>query len=126
MKVNNIAELTPMTKALWKIHFYSAKVMKDLESLPAGIQADFIDLLDQVEIYGSALGEPHTKSMRKELFEIRAHGPEGQGRSLFCSIKDNRVIILRIFQKKTQKTPKKDLELGYQRLKEVKNGKLKL
>ena len=126
MKVNNIANLTLMTKASWEIHFYSERVMKDLESLPAGIQADFIDLLDQVEIYGPALGEPHTKSMGRGLFEIRAHGPEGQGRGLFCSIKDNRVIILHIFQKKTQKTPKKDLELGYQRLKEVKNGKLKL
>ena len=58
MKVNNIANLTPMTKVLWVIHFYSAKVMKDLESLPAGIQADFIDLLDQVGIYGPLSASP--------------------------------------------------------------------
>ncbi len=115
-----------MKKPQWEIHFYSEKVMKEMESLPAGIQADFIDLLDQVEIYGPALGEPHTKSMGRGLFEIRAHGSEGQGRGLFCSIKTNKIVILHIFQKKSQKTPKKDLSLGYQRLKEVKNGNIQL
>lgn len=44
-----------MAKASWETHFYSEKVMEDLESLPADIQVDFIDLLDQVEIYGPAL-----------------------------------------------------------------------
>ncbi|GAA4648303.1 hypothetical protein GCM10023116_05700 [Kistimonas scapharcae] len=125
-QVNIIANLLSMKKALWDIHFYSEKVMRAMENLPAGIQADFIDLLDQVGIYGPALGEPHTKSMGKGLYEIRAHGSEGQGRGLFCSIKENKVVILHVFQKKSQKTPKKDLELGYQRLKEVKSGKVKL
>ncbi|MTI12015.1 type II toxin-antitoxin system RelE/ParE family toxin [Sansalvadorimonas verongulae] len=115
-----------MKSAQWEIHFYSKKVMKEMESLPAGIQADFIDLLDQVEVYGPALGEPHTKSMGRGLFEIRAHGAEGQGRGLFCSVKQNKLVILHIFQKKSQKTPKKDLDIGYQRLKEVKNGQVKL
>ena len=39
----------------------------------------------------------------------------------------DRVIVLHAFQKKTQKTPKKDIDLAKQRLKlvleEVKNGK---
>ena len=44
-----------MAKASWETHFYSEKVIEDLESLTADIQVDFIDLLDQVEIYGPAL-----------------------------------------------------------------------
>ncbi|WP_422489949.1 type II toxin-antitoxin system RelE/ParE family toxin [Endozoicomonas sp. ALE010] len=34
--------------------------------------------------------------------------------------------LLHVFQKKTQKTPKRELELGYQRMREVQHGKLKL
>ncbi|WP_317143682.1 type II toxin-antitoxin system RelE/ParE family toxin [Endozoicomonas sp. 8E] len=55
-----------------------------------------------------------------------ANGSEGIGRGLFCSVKGNHVVILHVFQKKTQKTSKKDLDLGYKRMKEVQHGKLKL
>lgn len=75
--------------------------------LPAGILTDFIELLDQVEVYGPNLGEPHTKSMGRGLYELRANGSEGIGRGLLCSVKRNHVVILHVFQKKTQKTPKK-------------------
>ncbi|WP_257280776.1 type II toxin-antitoxin system RelE/ParE family toxin [Endozoicomonas sp. ISHI1] len=97
-----------------------------MDKLPAGILADVIDLLDQVEVHGPNLGEPHTKLMGRGLYGLRAHGSEGIGRGLFCSVKGNHVVILHVFQKKTQKTPKKDLDLGYQRMKEVQHGKLKL
>ena len=115
-----------MKKPTWQIHFYSDRVVKDMEKLPPGVLADFIDLLDQVEEYGPNLGEPHTKSMGKGLYEIRANGPEGIGRGLFCSVKGNRIVILHVFLKKTQKTPKKELELGYKRMKEVQHGKIEL
>lgn len=115
-----------MKQTTWQINFYSDRVAKDMGKLPAGILADFIDLLDQVEIYGPNLGEPHTKSMGRGLYELRANGPEGIARGLFCSVKGNQVVILHVFQKKTQKTPKRDLELGYRRMREVQHGKLKL
>ncbi|WP_095211459.1 type II toxin-antitoxin system RelE/ParE family toxin [Endozoicomonas ascidiicola] len=71
--------------------------------LPAGILADFIDLLDQVEKYGPNLGEPHTKSMRRGFYELRANGLEGIARGLFCSVKGNQIVILHVFQKKLKK-----------------------
>ncbi|WP_422136679.1 MULTISPECIES: type II toxin-antitoxin system RelE/ParE family toxin [unclassified Endozoicomonas] len=115
-----------MKKLTWHIHFYSDRVAKDMDKLPAGILADFIDLLDQVEVHGPNLGEPHTKPMGRGLYELRANGSEGIGRGLFCSVKGNHVVILHVFQKKTQKTSKRDLDLGYKRMKEVQHGKLKL
>jgi len=53
------------------------------------------------------------------LFEIRARGKEGIGRSLFCTAKDREIVILHSFIKKTQKTPKKELEMARKRLKEL-------
>jgi phage-related protein len=58
--------------------------------------------------------------MRDGLFEIRAKGKEGIGRSLFCTIKDREIIILHSFIKKSQKTPKKEIDLARKRMKEVK------
>jgi phage-related protein len=58
--------------------------------------------------------------MGNGLFEIRAKSQEGIGRSLFCMLKGKEIIILNSFVKKTQKTPKKELELAKKRMKEIK------
>ena len=58
--------------------------------------------------------------MGEGLFEVRAKGKEGIGRSLFCTVKGREVVILHSFIKKTQKTPKKDLDLAKKRMKEIK------
>ena len=54
------------------------------------------------------------------LFEIRAKGKEGIGRSFFAIAVENEIIILHSFVKKSQKTPKKELEKARKRLKELK------
>ncbi len=73
-----------------------------------------------IEEFGPALGLPCTKAVGGGLFEIRAKGREGIGRSFFCAVKGKEVIILHSFIKKSQKTPKKQLKLARQKLKEVK------
>jgi len=70
--------------------------------------AHLLHILEMVEQWGPALGEPYTAPMGEGLFEIRAKGKEGIGRFLFS------------FIKKTQKTPKKDLDLAKKRMKEIK------
>ena len=104
----------------WRITFYSKKVEAETLSFPEGILANFIHIAEMVEEFGPALGKPYTTPMGDGLFEIRAKGKEGIGRSLFCQVKGREVIILNSFIKKTQKTPKKELELAKKRMKEVK------
>ena len=70
--------------------------------------------------FGPALGASYTKSMGKGLFEIRAKGKEGIGRSFFCTFKGNEIIILHSFIKKSRKAPKQDIDLARKRLDEVK------
>ena len=70
-------------------------------------------------VHGSNLGEPKTKVIEKGLFEIRAKGKEGIGRAFYCAVKGKKIIILHGFIKKSQKTPKKELDLAKKRLKEV-------
>jgi len=63
---------------------------------------------------------PHIRPMGNGLFEIRSKGPEGHGRILFCAIRGRVIVILHGFIKKTQVTPKRELDIARRRMKEVK------
>lgn len=76
--------------------------------------------MDKIEEHGSDLGLPFTRAMGKGLFEIRAKGQAGIARGFFCMISNNRIVILHVFIKKTEQTPKKELDMAIKRMKEVK------
>lgn len=103
----------------WKITFYSAKVEAETLSFPQGILANFLHIAEMIEKFGPNLGKPYVGSLGSGLFEIRSKGKEGIGRSLYCTAKGQEIIILHSFIKKTQKTPKKELDLAKKRMKEV-------
>ena len=73
-----------------------------------------------IEEFGPNIGKPYTAPMGSGLFEIRAKGKEGIGRALFCLEKDKEIIILHSFIKKTQKTPKREIDKARRRMKELK------
>ncbi|MDO9528720.1 MAG: type II toxin-antitoxin system RelE/ParE family toxin [Syntrophales bacterium] len=104
----------------WCVTFYNEKVEKKALAFPKGILANFLHILEMMEEYGPALGDPYTASMGNGLFKIRAKGKEGIGRSLFCTIRNQEIIILHSFIKKSQKAPKKEIDLARKRMKEVK------
>ena len=105
----------------WKLSFYNQRVEEETLSFPKGILANFLHVTEMMEELGPALGHPYTKPLKQGLFEIRAKGQEGIGRSFFCTVSDQEIIILHSFIKKTQKTPKKELKIARARLKEVKS-----
>jgi len=104
----------------WYITFYSEKVEKETLAFPTGILADFLHILEMVEELGPNLGKPHTAPMGNGLFEIRAKGKEGIGRCFFATVVYEEIVILDSFVKKSQKTPKKELDKARKRLKELK------
>lgn len=105
----------------WHVTFFNTKVEAETMAFPAGILANFLHIAEMIEEFGPALGSPYTKALKDGLFEIRAKGREGIGRSFFCTIKGKEVIILHSFIKKSQKIPKKEIQIARQRLKEVKS-----
>ena len=80
-----------------------------------------LHIIEMMLQFGPALGRPYTESMGEGLFEIRAKGKEGIGRSLFCTLKGKEIVILHSFIKKTKKTPNRELKLARKRMKEVKS-----
>ena len=103
----------------WTVTFYNERVKKQTLAFPKGILANLLHILDMVEENGPNLGKPYTAPMSKGLFEIRARGKEGIGRSLFCTIKEQEVVILHSFIKKTQRTPQKELDLAKKRMRSL-------
>jgi len=103
----------------WKVTFYNSKVEAQALDFPSGILANFLHIAEMIETLGPNLGKPYVGSLGSGLYEIRAKGKEGIGRSMYCSIAEKEVVILHSFIKKCQKTPKKDLDLAKKRMKEV-------
>ncbi len=103
----------------WRVTFYSERVEKEILGFPAGILADLLHILEMIEDLGPNLGKPHTAPMGGGLFEIRAKGKEGIGRSFFAIAMNDEIVILHSFIKKSQKTPKKELDKARKRLKEL-------
>ncbi len=101
------------------VTFYNEKVENQTLALPAGILANLLHIIELVQEFGPLIGRPHTAPLGKGLFEIRAKGPEGISRSLFCTIKGQELVILHTFVKKTRKIPKKHMDLARKRMREV-------
>jgi phage-related protein len=103
----------------WKVTFFNSKVREETLKFPAGILANYLHILEIIEEFGPSVGKPYTAPMGSGLFEIRAKGKEGIGRSLFCTVKGKEIIILHSFIKKTQKAPKRELDKARNRMKEL-------
>jgi phage-related protein len=65
-----------------------------------------------------------TRALGNGLFEIRAKAEEGIGRVFFCTMVGRKIIILHSFIKKTDKTPKRELDIALTRQKEVISNEL--
>lgn len=102
----------------WEIVFYP-KLDGDVEKLPPSLKARMIHFFDIMQRQGGNLGAPHTQPMGDGLFELRVKAKGGIARSLYCMQKGRRIIILCVFVKKQQKTPKRYLDLARQRMKEI-------
>ena len=83
--------------------------------------ARYLRLVDLMIEFGHDLGFPHTRAMGNSLFELRIKSAEGIARIFFC-VKARRIVMLHLFVKKTQKTPKRELKVALSRLLEVQHG----
>jgi phage-related protein len=53
------------------------------------------------------------------LSEIHLKGKAGIARALYATVRGQRVVVVRVFVKKTRKTPGSEIDLALQRAKEL-------
>jgi phage-related protein len=63
--------------------------------------------------------EPHVKHLEGPLWEMRMRGKDGVSRAIYVTARGRRVVVVRVFLKKTQKTPRREIDLALERAKEV-------
>ena len=65
------------------------------------------------------VGEPHVKHIEGRLWEMRLKGRSGIARALYVTAVGRRVVIVRVLVKKTEKTPRREIEMALTRAKLV-------
>ena len=77
----------------------------------------FVEIIQQVGFEG--LPRDSVKHLENKLWELRLTGRDGISRAIYVTASGRRIVVVRAFIKKTQKTPKRELQLARERAKEI-------
>lgn len=106
---------------MWIVETLNATVDDEIGSLPADMRARLVRIGNIIEAVGfQGLPADTVKHLEDKLWELRIRGKDGISRALYVTAIERRVVIVRVFVKKTQKTPRQELELARKRAKDVK------
>ena len=104
----------------WTVETLSSTVDAELQELPADMRARFHHVARLIEEFGlEHVREPHVRHLEGPLWEMRMKGRDGISRAIYVTATGRRVVVLRVFVKKTEKTPRREIELARKRAQEV-------
>jgi phage-related protein len=104
----------------WSVETLNETVAEEIAALPTDMQARFVRLGERISQVGlERLGEPHVKHLEGKLWEMRLTGRDGIARALYVTAIGKRVVVVRVFVKKTQKTPHTEIDLALRRAQEI-------
>jgi phage-related protein len=103
----------------WTVEVLDRRVEKELAALPLDMRADFLDIVNFIEQHGIAAAGERVKSLGRGLYEMRMTGRDGIARGIYVKAKPERLVVVLVFIKKTQKTPAHMLDVALKRAKEV-------
>jgi len=86
-------------------------------ALPAEMKARFFRIADLLEVMGpQRVGMPHIRPLNGKLREMRMQGRDGIARAIYAAVQGRTLLVLHVFVKKTQTTPRSALESARKRL----------
>jgi len=104
----------------WSVETLNATVTAELEALPLDMRAKFSRIAALIAAHGlDRIREPYVKHLEDALWEMRMSGRDGISRAIYVTAKGRRVVVVRVFVKKTEKTPRSEIELARKRAEEV-------
>ena len=90
-----------------------------LDSLEPKMNAKMVGLMEILEEKGHSLREPYSAPLEDGIFELRAIQGSNISRALFFFYVEGRIVITHGFIKKTQKTPKREIEQAKREYKDL-------
>lgn len=105
----------------WSIQVIEA-AESELGSMPEDIQARFLRVVEMLCEFGPHnVGMPHVRPLESKLWEMRLKGIDGIARAIYFAASGQRLVVVRVFSKKTTKTPRREINLAITRMKEFLN-----
>ena len=110
----------------WTVEFFinhdNTKPVKVwLLELEENTRSKLLRNIDLLERLGLGIREPYVKHLEGKLYELRTKDYKGIYRIIYVAHTGRKFILLHGFMKKTQKTPRKELAIARERLKELEN-----
>jgi phage-related protein len=105
---------------MWIVEYLPIAIEEEAE-LPPDMQARLGRMANVIR-EGGLFGLPHdwVKPLGDKLWELRITGKDGIARAIYITVTGQRIVIVRIFVKKTQKTPPREIALARKRARDVK------
>ena len=106
---------------MFNIIYYSTKgispILEFFRTIPKKDLAKIIREIDLLEEFGLSLGLPHIKKLvnAEDLWELRVKFSSNNYRIFYFVLKDRQFVLLHAFQKKSDETPKREIELAISR-----------
>lgn len=102
---------------MYEIELYDTEdgrcpVQEFLDSLEPKMHAKALRTIDLLEANGPLLRDPHSGSMGDGLFELRTKQGSNITRVFYFFFVGQKAVLTNGFVKKTQKTPKAEIELA--------------
>ena len=104
-------------------------VLESIKNMDAKMQAKIYREINLLEEFGRKLHEPYIKKIvgqkYSDLWELRIKQSNNIFRIIYFTYVNDLCVLLHGFQKKSQKTPKKELDLAKSRMEDYKSRKKK-
>jgi len=100
---------------MWDVEFYKTEkddspIVDFLDGLDIKMRAKALKEIDLLRELGQVIREPYSKHIQDGIYELRIKLASNISRMFYFFYVDNRIIITNGFIKKTQKTPKGEIE----------------
>ena len=106
---------------MFQIIYYSnngtSPILEFLKSIPKKDVAKILRDIDLLEEFGLSLGMPYIKKLvnSDDLWELRIKFSSNNYRIFYFVLKDKQFVLLHAFQKKSDETPKREINTAISR-----------
>ena len=91
-----------------------------LDAFPPDIRASFQRIVELIQSHGlERVREPYIKHLEGPLWEMRLKGKSGIARAVYITAAGMQIVVVHVFTKKTQKTPRKEIVQALKKAKDV-------
>ena len=96
------------------------KAADEVDALSNVFKARFLRIASLVEQFGpTGVGMPHVRHLERELWEMRMKATPGIARAIYVVGARRDVWVLHAFLKKTQKTPRRHIDIARGRIRDI-------